>query len=46
MTAVEVASELSQTLESARAPLLAITEQVADQRPGRDKWSEKKSSAT
>ncbi len=41
MTAVEVASELDQTLESVRAPLLAITEQAADQRPGRDKWSRK-----
>ena len=41
MTALEVASELSQTLESARARLLAITAQAADRRPGRDKWSRK-----
>jgi len=41
MIAVEVASELSQALESARAPLLAITGHAADQRPGRDKWSRK-----
>jgi hypothetical protein len=40
MTAVEVASELSQTLESARAPLLAITGETADQRPD-GKWSRK-----
>ena len=41
MTAIEVASGLRQTLESARAPLLAITGQAADQRPSRDKWSRK-----
>lgn len=40
MTASEVASELSQTLESARAPLLAITGEAADQRPS-GKWSRK-----
>jgi len=40
MTAVEAASELIQTLEMARAPLLAVTGQAADRRPD-GKWSRK-----
>jgi len=40
MTAVEAASELIQTLEMARAPLLAVTGQAADPRPD-GKWSRK-----
>ena len=40
MTALEVASELTQTLESARTRLLTVSGQAADQRPG-GKWSRK-----
>lgn len=41
MKAVHVAEELEETLEASRAPLLAVSEDVAGQRTGPGNWSKK-----